>query len=756
MVYSLYIFTLIFTPLAFGTVDPWALMVMESSIFVATLLFLVQTYIKKDREIIWPVGFTPLLLFVAFIYFQFIELPSGLVKILSPKSHELRDQTIGLLDPLPWFSISVNRKATLIEFFRFSSYACFYFLTVQLMNKQNYLKRTINIIVVLGGAMALQALLQQATSPDKIYWLFSLHEKFKPLGPFAYRNHYAGFMVMLCPLTAALFLYNHEKIITNSRYNLIYYLTRPELGRNLLLGFSLVLMASSIFISSSRGGIISLCVAMGGLLVWAKKKSTTKIPWGIGIPFIALMVIFVGWFSWELIVGDFSLEGVSTRNLSGRSITIKATLQAIIDYFLIGSGLGTFPDLFPIYLSSNFWMNGLKFFYHTHSDYFELFATGGLIGVALLGCFFILIIKSSVYKTPTPKEHFHKYSLIGAKGGIIAILIHNIVDFHFFSGALALYFYFFCGIIVTLTRNINDMGKNHKSQPTQIKLSHLMLISVFVLFILFAELNSYKNTIQAQNIFKPIKEANLFQSAPNTLSEMKKIGETLTRMDPLESDYHLFSGKVDQLLGNSNQSVKSFYQATVQTPTSSNVIQTLGIEISRINNKTGEQLLLEGLKLAPRDISSYFLYTEWLIQNNRQNDAEKVVADLIQAKPSAIREMFPTIINFGLNLDNMTKALPNKFEMLVFVATMLEENGFIYAATNAYDRCVVILKEYPGRRPWDYSRIFYFFWKNNRMKKALEVTLLGSKTFPHDDSLQEQYRKAYEKNMLNNNEKTTQ
>ena len=44
--------------------------------------------------------------------------------------------------PVRWVSLSINREATLMEFFRVSSYAAFYVLAVQLLTKKEFLKKT--------------------------------------------------------------------------------------------------------------------------------------------------------------------------------------------------------------------------------------------------------------------------------------------------------------------------------------------------------------------------------------------------------------------------------------------------------------------------------------------------------------------------------------------------------------------------------------------------------------------------------------
>ena len=95
------------------------------------------------------------------------------------------------------------------------------------------------------------------TSPDAIYW-YRPTPNSSPAGPWVYSNHFAGFMEMIFPLTIALFLFYRPKIADNRSFKekLLDAMTMPGANRSLLLGTAVILMAVSILLSISRGGII--------------------------------------------------------------------------------------------------------------------------------------------------------------------------------------------------------------------------------------------------------------------------------------------------------------------------------------------------------------------------------------------------------------------------------------------------------------------------------------------------------------------
>ena len=95
------ILLLIFTPIAFGSVELWAFSLMELGILLIIILWAIENIIVRPlaseksfnsaiRNSQSAIAVTLLSLFLLLILFQMIPLPSGLLKILSPKTYALR------------------------------------------------------------------------------------------------------------------------------------------------------------------------------------------------------------------------------------------------------------------------------------------------------------------------------------------------------------------------------------------------------------------------------------------------------------------------------------------------------------------------------------------------------------------------------------------------------------------------------------------------------------------------------------------
>jgi len=264
--FRLFLFILIFSPLAFGTVEPWSYMVMEAGIFIALGLYLAGH--GKDNLHAVP-GAIPLVLLLAYILFQLVPLPAGLVKILSPSSYTLYEETAGAFGQPTWIPLTVNVKATLATFLRLASYVACYILTVLLLTRKDLLRTTVTVVIVFAALVAICAILQRFISPrTTMFWFREIPLNATPTGPYVYHNAYAGLMEMIVPIVLALFFHYRPRTDTKHslRSSLVHIFDQHRTNIHILLGFTAVLLATAILVSLSRGGIISLSLAILFLL----------------------------------------------------------------------------------------------------------------------------------------------------------------------------------------------------------------------------------------------------------------------------------------------------------------------------------------------------------------------------------------------------------------------------------------------------------------------------------------------------------
>ncbi len=413
--YKIFLFTIIFSPLAFGAVEPWSLFVMEASVFIA--ICIMHFGLRKTEEPFYEApGLLPLMALLAYMSFQLLPLPPGVVRVLSPGSYVLYTDSVWLGSPGQWVSLSINKKATLEELLRFASYTGLYVLTVQLHAHSRVLRRTAGVITVFGSVLAFFAIIQHLLPNNRIYWVRELTQGGSPFGPYVNRNHYAGLMGMIFPVIMALFLYYRPRGEQASfRERLLGIFTHPQSNISMLLGFSAVLSAASIFLCLSRGGIASLVMSLVFLGLLLRKRSGMSRR-GLLLASTVIVIFYaVGWFGWGPIFERFQSIRNSRGEISELRLDLwKDSLNIIRDFPLTGTGFGSFINIYPSYRTIV--SGGIAD--HAHNDYIELLTDGGAVSMILLFWFIAVVVVRSYHTFQRRRDPYSLFLYSGVLTGI--------------------------------------------------------------------------------------------------------------------------------------------------------------------------------------------------------------------------------------------------------------------------------------------------------------------------------------------------
>ena len=298
--------------MAFGTVETWSYLVMGLLVCISAMFLFWDATSKNGYHI--P-GLLPLLMVNVFVLFQLIPLPAGVVKHLSPGAYSIYQGAAGLTGNLDWICLSVYPRGTLMELLRFSIYTLFYCTAIQLFADRRLLKKTILIISWFASLLSLIAIIEFVTESlnyplahDNIFWLRELRQGGTPMGPYVNRNHYAGFMEMIFPLVLAMFLAYRPQITRLSlKRKITDFLNHRQISRHFLYGTATILIATSILLSLSRGGIISLAMSMiifaGFLFFKARQKKTGYLMTSV----VILVLFWTGTSGWDAIFKRFEI-----------------------------------------------------------------------------------------------------------------------------------------------------------------------------------------------------------------------------------------------------------------------------------------------------------------------------------------------------------------------------------------------------------------------------------------------------------------
>lgn len=418
--FELYALTtlLLFAPLAFGAVEPWAIFVLEATSAALAGLWVFRQIRSDCLTIRWNPVFLPLCAFAAV---NLIQLAPGL---------------------------SGYRHDTLSALLLNAAFGLVCFLFSQVLDRTTHLRKLAVTFTVYGSAVALFAVLQGLSSPTKLYWIRTPRFGGWIYGPYVNHNHYAGLMEMLTPipLVFAFSRYAHGK-------------------KKWLAALAAAFMGASIFLSGSRGGMAALAVEMGVFLWFLFHERThNRVALLLGAFFLigAVSIAYTG--------GSEVASRLSTL-ADYRHPDVSATLRLKIardslTMFrarpLLGWGMGTFADVYPSFRS--FYMS--SFINAAHNDYLQLLAETGIVGFGIMVWFLIAVIRPAIRKTKNWPSDVNGMVALAALLGITGILIHSTVDFNLQIPANAMLFYTLC-TVAALDPRFRNLRREHRPRSTQ-------------------------------------------------------------------------------------------------------------------------------------------------------------------------------------------------------------------------------------------------------------------------------------------------
>jgi len=429
----------VFAPLPLGSNRPWAWAILEAGAFSILSLWLASHWNRPFnlspavRSARTPL--TLLCVWLLYTLFQAIPLPAEFVKTLSSASFELYSYASGI-EPSALISISIDRETTLAEFLKYCSYVTIFFMVLVLVDSHRRIRSLAVAMMFVGLAVAVYGLFNTLTGIEYIWWSPKEHYRGFVTGTFINRNHLAGHLEIVIPLTLGLLMAGRGR----ARYY-------PNLKAKIRTFFSFVLegegriavylliMFAALFLSGSRGGVAAMFAAMfiGFLIAFAVKgRSSGEARFA---PFILVMALVASlWLGLGSLPDRY--EG-TWGNIGVRTNVWSPALALAGDYPLFGSGAGTFKYIFPMYEDGS-----LEGYYdHAHNDYLEVLTDQGVAGFVLLGSAVILLMIKILTGFARRRDHFMRSMLFASLIGSVSLMLHALVDFNFQIPANAVYFY---------------------------------------------------------------------------------------------------------------------------------------------------------------------------------------------------------------------------------------------------------------------------------------------------------------------------
>ena len=441
-------------------------------------------------------------------------------------------------------------------------YVMLFLVVVQRVSTRHDIERLLKLISIAGIAMATLGLVQFLFGNGKFLWVLE-HPSRDTLtavkGTFANENHFAHFLALtLGPLLWWL-VKEYQGSEVDSRLGFAFGAVgnRNALPmKQLLLGLGLAVVLLAGLLTYSRGGLVMMAlsaVVTTGVFVYQGRVGRRMV-WAVSaaVGFSALAIWIHGQ---EILARELStLEDVSIGSLDqghGRRKIWSAVLEAIPDFALLGSGVGSHRYVYPTYFSSE---SNVQYT-HAESGYLHLLLETGGPGLALL----LLGIGTIGYRTVQSMQSSDDRTASLAVPLVACWLVsvtHAVFDFNWFIpanmcltlvvGALALRLW---GL--TERNQLGDFAISRFSWYSVAASAAVMLLFSVSYYVPPARAHSYWNEYRAwslaTNRFEEKSLGNGRQrslgfvdgSQPETVARMMDLLDSTVRNDPNDGRAHI-------------------------------------------------------------------------------------------------------------------------------------------------------------------------------------------------------------------------
>src|SRR5438094_7516322 len=369
----------VFGVAAHGGVEDWARAVFETGAGLLFLAWALWIYFTKEEQIVFSPLIPPLAALSLIVLGQWL------------------------------FHGTASSYSTRMELLLLVSDVILLFLALQAFRTLQDWRGFIWFGMIFGFLVSLFAILQHLTSNGKLYWFREISSGGLPFGPYVNRNHFAGFVELILPLALVPLI-----------------LGRVRRERRPVVGLFAVLPIGALFLSASRGGILSFGVELGALaLVMIHRRAMGK-QWLAGVAVLLVASLLVSWLGVGQILKRLSSVQLLEVTAGKRASMRENTWRIFLDHAFLGTGLGTLETVYPSYET----LYDGKIVNHTHNDYLEALAETGILGGLCCTWFLGVLFMRALRFLQTEGNSLANTLRLCGWTGCCGLLVHSLVDFN--------------------------------------------------------------------------------------------------------------------------------------------------------------------------------------------------------------------------------------------------------------------------------------------------------------------------------------
>lgn len=339
-------------------------------------------------------------------------------------------------------AISVNPEASLIGVMRLVTYAGVFWLFVQLGRERSFADRVVRVLAYAGSAYALYGLAMQVLGIERILWIDKWAYLDSVTSTFVNRNSYATYAALglLCAIALVFDQIRDVFGMSASTRRKAKLLVAIITSGGLTPLIAAVIIAMALLQTGSRAGTLS---AFAGIIVFVIAAAYAELlRWRQA----ALLIVL-------LCGGGLLLIGVSGAGVVGRLNVLdtdEAARRAIYDLVLraigdapfLGTGLGTFPEVFTVYRTEAF--ETFRTISKAHSSYLGNALELGVPATVLLVGALVAIAEANVVALRR-RRRGRLFPVLGISA-LTVVAVHATVDFSLEIPAVAVTYAALAGV----------------------------------------------------------------------------------------------------------------------------------------------------------------------------------------------------------------------------------------------------------------------------------------------------------------------
>jgi hypothetical protein len=390
---------------------------------------------------------------VVALLIQILPLPSSVVSLLSPHAAAVRSSLAfaSAATPPSWTTLSIDPEATAWSIGYTGLGILSFWIARGVFGAGGNTRSFCRVLAVFAAVVAVLAIVQRAVTPRHVMFVLAPDARSAyPFGAFVNRNDFGAWLMLV---TAPVVGY----LIARLRIHPAYRSGRWRDWTKHFFASGIVLTATGATIvlgvllaTLSRSALAGLgAAALCGWRLGRHRLSVERTKWpavlgAVGLAVLA-MAAFVDVDAWLARV-----QQIWTPEPSGfgRIAMWRETLPMVRDFWLTGTGSGTFSDAMTQYQQSTLWVGSMQRWAHinnAHSAYLQLASEGGVLVALPVAAALVLLAGLAGQAVRADKGEMF-WVRVGATGGLAGLAVQCLWEIPLVMPANAV----LCGVLAGL------------------------------------------------------------------------------------------------------------------------------------------------------------------------------------------------------------------------------------------------------------------------------------------------------------------